>query len=145
MAVKKSLSYEYIRGLTEGEGTFTFSSTGKLGKKVPAFCIKMHIRDKKLLEMVRNTLGLKNKVYEYNHPGNDGADRGPGAMLIVREIGNLKNIIVPFFYKRLKGNKGIQFDGWLEKIGSDPFVPDGHKFIYKIYKAGFYDRNPKYD
>ena len=64
--------------------------------------------------------------------------------MIVREFGQLKNIIVPFFYKRLKGNKGKQFEQWLEKIGSDPDVSETFKFIYKIYKAGFYDKNPKY-
>ena len=48
------------------------------------------------------------------------------------------------FYKKLKGNKGRQFEQWLEKIGNDPAVPDSYKFIYKIYKAGFYDKNPKF-
>lgn len=135
----KQLSYEYIRGLVEGEGTFTFSTTN--GRKVPAFAIKMHHRDKKLLEGVRDALGLKNKVYVYNHQGNDGHKRAPRAMLIIREIGALKNVIVPLFYKNLYGNKGIRFSEWMEKIGTDPDVPDVYKFIYKIYKSGFYDRN----
>lgn len=141
---QQKLSYEYIRGLTEGEGTFTFSTNGKAGHKVPAFTIKMHVRDKELLEMVRDTMGLKNRVYEYNHQGHDGHKRGPQAMLIVRELGNLKNIVVPFFYGRLKGNKGKQFNEWLEKIGDDPNIPESYKFIYKIHKVGFYKRNPKF-
>jgi LAGLIDADG endonuclease len=144
MATEKKLTYEYIRGLVDGEGTFTFSTSHKLNRKVPAFSIKMHVRDKQLLEMVRDTMGLRNKIYEYNHQGKDGANRGPQAMLIVREFGQLKNIIVPFFYKRLKGDKGRQFNEWLEKIGDDPEVPESYRFIYKIYKAGFYDKNPKY-
>lgn len=144
MIFNKRLSYEYIRGLVDGEGTFTFSTSHKLHRKVPAFAIKMHIRDKELLEMVRDTMGLKNRVYEYNHQGKDGSIKGPQAMLIVREFGQLKNIIIPFFYKKLKGNKGKQFIQWLEKIGTDPYIPETYKFIHKIYKAGFYDKNPKF-
>ena len=55
----------------------------------------MHERDKKLLEMVRDRLRLKNKVYVYDHQKKDGSIRGPQAMLIVREVGALKNIIIP--------------------------------------------------
>lgn len=104
----------------------------------------MHVRDKKLLELVRDSLGLKNKVYEYDHKRNDGFKRGPQVMLIVRELGNIKNIIIPFFYKSLIGNKARQFDEWIEKIGKDPWVPEKFKFIYKLYKSGFYEKNNKF-
>lgn len=139
------LPYDYIRGLVEGEGTFTFSSAKKLRRKVPAFALKMHIRDKLLLEEVKDTLGLRNKVYEYNHQRNDGIKRGPQAMLIVREIDQLKNIIVPFFYKQLRGNKRKQFNDWVFKIGNDPEVPVSYKVIYQSYKNGFYDENIFFD
>lgn len=147
--MNNNISYEYVRGLVEGEGSFTFSTSTyikdtKLKTKVPAFVLKMHIRDKELIENVRNVLGLRNKIYEYHYPGKDGYKRGPQAILIVREFGQLKNIVIPFFYKRLRGNKAKQFQEWLEKIGSDPGVSKHFKFIYKIYKAGFYDKNPKY-
>jgi hypothetical protein len=137
--VNKQLSYEYIRGLTEGEGTFTFSISN--GRKVPAFAIKMHYRDERLLVAVKDALGLKNKIYVYNHQGNDGHVRVPQAILIVREIGAIKNVIIPLFYKKLYGNKAAQFLEWMEKIGKDPEVPDIYKSIYKIYKSGFYDKN----
>src|SRR6185369_16810324 len=100
--------------------------------KNPVFALRMHIRDKLLLEKVRDKLNLKNKVYNYHYPGNDGFKRGPNAILIVREIGNLKNIIVPLFYKKLVGNKADQFEQWIDKIGNDPKVPDPYKFIHKI-------------
>lgn len=144
MELKNRLSFDYIRGLVEAEGTFTFSTSYKYRRKVPAFALKMHIRDKALLEKVRDTLGLKNKIYEYSYQRKDGSIRSPEAMLIVREIGRLKNIIVPLFYKKLKGYKGKQFEEWMEKIGRDPAIPENYKFIYTIYKAGFYDRNPKF-
>ncbi|MEK7546854.1 MAG: LAGLIDADG family homing endonuclease [Patescibacteria group bacterium] len=144
MIQDKKLSYEFIRGFIESKGTFTFSSNNKIHRKVPAFAIKTNIRNKELIEKIRDSMGLENKVYEYNHQKNDGYKREPQAMLIVREFGQLKNIIVPFFYKRLKGNKGKQFEQWLENIGNDPAVPETFKFIYKIHKAGFYDKNPKF-
>jgi hypothetical protein len=136
------LSYEYIRGVVEGEGCFTFSKSS--GRKIPAFALRMHFRDEDLICAIRDTLGLRNRVYVYHYPGKDGVHRDPQAVLIVREFGQLKNIIVPFFYKKLKGNKGKQFYDWLEKIGSDPEVPRTFKIIHKIYKSGFYDKNPKF-
>ncbi|PIY59550.1 hypothetical protein COY96_01215 [Candidatus Wolfebacteria bacterium CG_4_10_14_0_8_um_filter_37_11] len=61
------ISNEYIRGLVEGEGSFTFSTTRKkvdgTRYKLPAFVISLHIRDKHLLQMIRDKLGLKSKIY----------------------------------------------------------------------------------
>ncbi|MFH0890648.1 MAG: hypothetical protein V1856_01295, partial [Candidatus Liptonbacteria bacterium] len=96
----------------------------------------------KLLESVRDKLKLKNKVYEYKYQRKDGHIRGAEAMLIVREFPQLKNIIIPFFYKKLAGNKGIQFNQWLNKIGEDPMVPETFKFLYKLHSWGYYDKNP---
>ena len=145
---QKNLSFDYIRGLVDGEGTFTFCTATSWNKnkkvKVPAFQLRMHIRDKELIEAVRDFLGLKNKVYTYHYPGKDGAKRGSQAMLIVREFNNLKDIIIPLFYKNLIGHKNEQFIEWLEKIGSDPDVSDGFKSLYRLYKWGVYDKNPKF-
>ena len=146
------LSFEYIRGLVEGEGSFTFSTTKYVNKsgdiiinKIRSFIIGMHERDEVLLNMVKETLGIRNKVYRFNpRVSHDVCKRGGMVVLTVREFGQLKNIIVPFFYNRLKGNKGKQFIEWLEKIGSDPEVSEHFRFIYKIYKSGFYDRNQKF-
>ncbi|MBI2628219.1 MAG: LAGLIDADG family homing endonuclease [Candidatus Niyogibacteria bacterium] len=141
------LSYDYIRGLIEGEGTFTFDTRKQQNGtklKIPTFALSMHIRDEDLIEAVRDTLRLKNKIYIYDHQKKDGYHRGPKAILIVREFPQLKNIIVPFFYKKLKGNKGRQFISWLEKIGTDPDVSKLFKLIYRLYKAGYYDKNQKF-
>lgn len=138
------ISYDYIRGLTDGEGTFTFSPRKKSGTKVPAFSIKMHHRDTMLLEAVRDKLGLSNRIYVYDTKSYDGHNRAPQAMLIVREIGNLKNIIVPFFYKSLVGNKRLQFEEWIEEIGNSPEVPKTYKILHLLYKSGYYDRFNKF-
>ncbi len=136
---KIKLSNEYIRGLVEGEGCFTFTRNGI--KKIPAFCIQMHQRDFYLLTAVKDCLGLKNKIYRYRPWRLDGIKRGPSARLIVREIGNLKNIIIPFFYKRLMGHKGKQFEEWLNNIGTDPLVPESFKILCRLHKSGYWDKN----
>ncbi|TSC59765.1 MAG: hypothetical protein LiPW15_785 [Parcubacteria group bacterium LiPW_15] len=149
----QKISHDYIRGLVDGEGCFTFCTTkyitasGKtVIKKIPTFSIAMNERDLPLILAVRDGLGLKNKIYtNKNNHHRDGYKRGKLSMLIVREFGNLKNVVVPFFYKKLHGYKGTQFSDWLEAIGNDPDVPESFKFIYKIYKAGFYDKNPKFE
>lgn len=150
------LSNEYIRGLTDGEGSFSFCTVPKfvmregivIRQKVPAFLISMHCRDKELVESVRDTLGLRNRVYQYRntplHTPEKSYKRGDKVMLIVRDLGQLKNIIIPFFYKRLKGYKGKQFEIWLDKIGSDPEVIDDYRVIYRLHKSGWFEENPKY-
>lgn len=144
MIPDKKISYDFIRGYIESRGSFTFSSNKKLYRKVPAFAVKTGLENRELLEKIKKMIGLKNRIYIYSHQNKDGYKRKPQAMLIVREFGQLKNIIVPFFYKRLRGSRGKQFNDWLNKVGNDPQVPESYKFIYKIYKAGFYDKNPKF-
>jgi len=141
------LSYEYIRGLTDGEGTFTFSTNTVKGikRRVPAFCIRMSVRDKELIEGVRDSLNLKNNVYVYNYQGKDGSVRQSQAMLIVREFSSLRDIVIPLFYKKLKGYKRIQFEEWISNIGNDPFVPKTFKILNSIYKNGYFDGNSKFE
>ena len=114
-------NYDYIRGLVAGEGCFTFCSIKNTGtkKQLPTFLINMSRRDKVLLEKTRDVLGLKNKIYEYPpRTAKDGYKRDGMVLLIVRDIGQIKNIIVPLFYKKLIGYKSIQFNEWMERIGN---------------------------
>ena len=154
------LTNEYIRGLIEGEGSFTFHTNTELGtggkkrrRKIPVFALQMHERDENLIGAIRDHLGVKNKIYNYGSKdfvmmtitkGERVYKRGHKSILYVRDLGTLKNIIIPFFYKRLKGYKGIQFMEWLEKMGSDPEVSPGYKLLYRLYKCGYYDQNPKF-
>ena len=143
--MREEISYEYIRGLIEGEGCFSFSPNKTNATMTPSFAIRMHVRDKKLITMMRDKLKFKNKVYEYNYPCNDGYKRGPTVTLIVREIGNLKNIIVPLCYKKLIGNKADSFEKWIDAIGKDPRVTKPYKFIHKLYDDGFYEKIHDFD
>ncbi|KKU94480.1 MAG: hypothetical protein UY26_C0001G0032 [Candidatus Jorgensenbacteria bacterium GW2011_GWA1_48_13] len=141
------LSYDYIRGLVEGEGTFTFSTRpkkmpdGSMGKeKIPSFAINMHERDEALLIAVRDTLGLTNKVHKHGSANRKNPNHAKQAMLIVRENGQIKNIIIPFFYKKLYGNKGKQFAEWLEKMGNSD-TSEYSQALHKLYKSGWFDEN----
>ncbi len=149
--MEKKISYEYIRGLIEGEGSFVFTSNSRknaLGEikkiKIPTFVIGMHERDEPLLCLARDRMGLGNRVYNYKSSNRDGYNRGRKAFLIVREIGSLKNIVVPFFYDHLIGFKGVQFNKWLDDIGLDPDVPESYKIIYRLHGNGYYKKNPKF-
>ena len=144
--IRKNISNDYIRGLVDGEGCFTFCITGYSlpKKKIPAFVISMSQRDKNLIYMIKDKLGLRNKIYEFKGRVNGKYTSKPMITLIVRDFGQLKNIIVPFFYKKLAGNKGRQFNDWIEKIGTDPDVPEKYRFINKLCKIGYYDKNEKY-
>lgn len=106
-AIARLLTPEYIRGLFEGEGSFT-NDRRRDGTRTPAVALRMHYRDKELLEGIRDYFGIQNRVYEYTYNGRHQA------MLIIREMPTLKNIIVPFFKNQLLGNKGMQFELWLK-------------------------------
>lgn len=131
------LSYNFIAGLIVGEGCFSWDTRSDtiLGRKrkVPVFALRMHVRDKWLVTAARDTMNLEgNKIYEYTH------NNRHYIMLIVRNIGDIKNIVIPFFYKRLRGYKREQFFQWLEDFGKSE-VSEGYKFIYRLYKNGYYD------
>lgn len=121
------LSPDYIMGLVEGEGCFTFctipqkNSAGKRFK-IPTFVIQMHERDQELIKKLRDYWGLKNKIYICKAYTADGFNRNGTARLMIRDFLSLKNIIIPFFSGRLIGYKGIQFNNWLLKIKADPDI-----------------------
>ncbi len=144
-AGKQMMTYEYIRGLVEGEGCFSFCQGYKKyqgGKyKLPTFEIAMHERDQELLIKVKDRLGLRNKIYNYP-PAKNALSKGRKAVLIVREFDQLKDIIIPLFYKKLHGHKAKQFAEWLEKIGSDPDISNRFKSLYRLHKWGIYNKSP---
>lgn len=145
------LTNEFIRGLVVGEGCFTFHTTGTkvIGKeitrwKMPAFVLSMHVRDRDLINAVADRLGVEDMVYWHKSSNKDGVKRGDKATLAVRKISSLKDIIVPFFYKKLSGYKADQFEEWIENIGNDPNVRESYKIIYRLYKSGYWDKKENY-
>ena len=150
--MQEKLSFEYIRGLVDGEGCFSFHTVpvkdhlgNRIKMRIPAFMLGVSIQDINLVIAVKETLGLRNRIYEYSQERRrDGYNRQPIAMLVVRDLGQLKNIIIPLFYKSLPGNKARQFDNWMFKMGNDPTVLERYKILYTIYKSGFYDKYNRY-
>ena len=114
-------------------------------KKLPAFVLQVSGDNRNLIELVKETLGLKNKIYEYKHENKRDNNDHTMVILNVRDFGQMKNIIVPFFYKKLKGVKARQFEDWIYKIGNDPDVEEKYKFIYKIYHNGFYEGDSRFN
>jgi len=144
MANKLNITFDYIRGITEGQGSFGLTSSGLGGNIIPTFQLKMNINNKDLLEEIKNQLGLKNKIYIYHYPGKERTKREKQAILMVRDFRQLKDIVIPFFYGKLKGYKNRQFLDWLEKIGRDPEISNRFKSLYRLHKMGAYDKNPKF-
>ena len=138
-----NISYDYIRGLVQAAGTFTFTTSAKLGslksRKIPAFQIRMHADNQELLKAIVKHLELKNRIYVYRY-NKDGANRKPITLLIIREFSSLKNTIIPLFYEQFTGDKETEFKEWLRRIGSDPRVPKSYKLLYRLHKNGFYRR-----
>lgn len=104
--IKERITDDYLRGLIEGEGHFGID-TKVNGEKIPCFVLKMHVRDKELIEAVRDHLGVRNRVYEYTHQGRHFAQ------LIIRDIPTLKFKTVPMFHRKVLGFKGTQIEWWL--------------------------------
>ena len=105
--IKERITENYIRGLIEGEGYFGIDRR-KNGNEIPQFILKMHVRDKELIEAIRDYIGLRDTIYEYKIQGRHFS------MLIIRDIPTLRNKIVPLFKNKLLGHKGTQFDWWLK-------------------------------
>lgn len=139
----KRFSKQYILGLLAQRGSFTFSTRTKYDKngvkithRIPTFTIEMNERNKELIFGIKNTLGLTNTIYRYESNRRDGRRRNPSLMLIVREIKNLQNIVVPFFYKKAIGYRRAEVNQWLSKIEKDKLVPFSFKKIVWICRAG---------
>ena len=127
---RETLSLDFIAGLIVGEGTFYW--TRAPSGKIPGFGLRMHVRDKWLVTAVRDTLGLKKRVYEYIH------NNRHYAFLIVREIGSLKNIIIPLIYPRLAGYKRLQFLEWFQGF-YNPEAAEGYQFFPNALRRQFPD------
>lgn len=136
-----TVSNEYLRGVVEGEGCFTLCKHGNI--KVPTFALQMHERDKELLLTLSSRLRLHRLLYEIEANSRGGIERGPAVRIMVRDALTIKNILIPFFYKKLHGHKGQQFEKWVAQMGSDTAISKSFKEIHALYVSGYYDTNPE--
>ncbi len=106
----KQLSLDFIAGLITSQGYFNWINQNKGCQKVPVFQLKMSVDNKNLIFAVRNTLRLKEPIYEYKQK------KSQFVLLLVRKKESIKKIIIPAFDNRLQGRKQKQFDQWKEKF-----------------------------
>lgn len=97
-------SLDFIAGILSIEGSFMWIRQNK--SEIPVFQLKMQPTEKSLLELIRLKLGLKEKIYEYNH------QKRSYVLLLVRKRSTIENVIIPVFEGRLLGNKMVQFEDW---------------------------------
>ncbi len=100
----------------------------------------MNIRDRWLLVETAEHLGIRSDIYVNKPYLKDGYNRGYSAKFVVRSLAEIRDIIIPFFYKKLAGYKGQQFLEWLDEIGKNPEVAERYKVIYEMHKSGYWDK-----
>lgn len=101
----KRLSLDFIAGLIAGKGSFMIINQN-VDQKVFVFQLRMHYNDRELVFAVRNSLGLREPVYEFFNQNRHSA------LLLVRKRWSIENIIIPAFDNRLSGLKEKQFERW---------------------------------
>ena len=107
----KQLSLDFMAGLVISNGYFAWINQNN--QKVAVFQIQMQYNQKDLLFAFRNSLGLKETIYEYNYRDKRKLSLYRHIVkLIVRRRETIKKIIIPAFDGRLYGPKQKQFDQW---------------------------------
>jgi hypothetical protein len=136
------LSPDYIVGLVDGEGSFTFrlnTNPNRRNRMEPRFYLKLRAEDKKLLESLNHFFGCGSVYIQKDHR--------PGHSLCYRfEVGNrsdLKEKIIPFFQKHLpkSPSKLRDFRAFCEAMkivfADEHFESEGITKLAKI-KAGMH-------
>lgn len=78
--------------------------------EIPVFQVRMHFKDKKLVEMVRDGLDLDELNHEYTHQNRHYV------LFTVRKRKTISEKLIPLLDGRLFGLKRIQFEIWKKKF-----------------------------
>jgi hypothetical protein len=113
-----SPSLDFIAGAITTGSAFMWVKQKQI--EVPVFQIKMPFSELPLLELIKNKLGLKEKIYKYTYKKNNYL------LLLVRSRSSLEKTVIPTFDGRLFGTKKIQFENWKNK-----YFEKKLNFIYK--------------
>ncbi|MDD4996311.1 MAG: LAGLIDADG family homing endonuclease [Patescibacteria group bacterium] len=112
----KNLSFDFIAGLICENGYFSWTYGNKNSKNA-VFQIRMRHNDKKLLFALKNSLGLKESIYEYEYQDKTKTSiRRHQIVLLVRKREVIKKIIIPALDGRLYGLKEKQFNKWKKEF-----------------------------
>ncbi len=104
----EKLSLDFIAGLVTSQGYFSWVTQHRTQQKVPVFQIRLPYDEKDLLFGFKNSLGLKEPIYEYRSKNRSFV------LLLIRKRKSIKEIIIPAFDQKLRGKKKKQFDQWKE-------------------------------
>lgn len=104
---------DFIAGLISVEGAFMWVKQNNT--EIPVFQLKMHKSERSLVELVRDGLGLSEKVHAYHHNERDYV------LLLVRSKKSIEDIIIPALTGRLLGTRAAQFYLWKEKYFENKF------------------------
>lgn len=101
------LSLDFIAGIIAVTGSFLWANRNN--ELIPVFQIKMQATHKDLVTLVRDSLKLKEKVYEYKHQ-----DR-KYVLLLIRKRSTIEHKLVPAIDGRLYGQAQVKFELWLRR------------------------------
>jgi len=101
-------SLDYIAGVVETSGSFFWVKSGE--KENPVFQIKLVGKERAILELIAQKLGVGKSVYEYLHSGRHYS------VLVVRKRSVIEQVVIPAFDQRLLGTKKVQFEVWRDKF-----------------------------
>lgn len=121
------LNSDFIAGIIVGHGSFYWTKAGS--KMVPCFALKMQINEFDLLVNIKYSLGLHERVYEYQ---NSGRHFG---LLLVRSFAGLR-IMIEQIYPKLRGHKRKQFAEWFKGFEGEG-ISEKSRAIRSIYKNEF--------
>lgn len=119
--IENPLSIDFIAGCISSHGFFSW--THQKGSRQPVFQIKMQANERQLLELIKEKIGLKENIHEYNY------NNRHYVVLLVRSRFTIEEIILPTFTGRLFGTKAFQFELWKEILLKEKFKKAGIDLI----------------
>ncbi len=124
MANNIHISREWAEGLMVGSGKLTFYKDR--GKNIPAFVIKLEANKRELLIASAYAIGVKNTIYLHKSTKNLYK---PEAILVIRDVRQLKSIILPMLKMYMFVGKHVVLKNWLHKIFEDKNIPERYKIL----------------
>lgn len=135
--MKLNLSKDWAYGFLSSSGRLGFYCNSKK-EKIPSFIVKTGPEKHAMLILAAKIIGLRNKIYFYKYK--QGKKNYFQALLIVRDVGQLKNIIIPIFLKLMFVAKQVNLEDWMEEIIKNKAIPERYKVLYRIYRSRFYSK-----
>jgi hypothetical protein len=114
----------FVAGFVAGEGCFYVSVSHKLIGRTQVDCgfsIRLRNDDRELLQAIHRTLKYSGNIYDIpgyiSRPTRDHTKRNDAVYLLIRNIDELLNYVIPFFDRyQLHGRKRRNYEIWKEAV-----------------------------